>query len=204
MITKNIFRFIILAIVVGVAASCGGGGGGGGTSVNHAGDVYLEVERSDLDSGDLDRVNVEIANLNPKGAILKFRIPRSLSYEKKSGMLFPGRDEETRITPDYSVSNENERYIVFFFSPRDAIDGDYISLQFTLRAVSGDKKAFIEYDLDNNDPSISDSREFSAQKPRFTAQERRSIYIAPDSESPTPTPVAAGTTTPSATGTPKA
>jgi hypothetical protein len=117
-------------------------------------------------------------------------------------VFFPDREERRVVTPDVVDSTEYERYIVFFLDPREAIDEDYVSLQFTLRAVAGDEDGFIEVDLDNNDRTIQDGREFSADNAKFTAKDRRSIYIEPDSSMPTATPTvgASGTAGSGTTG----
>lgn len=191
---------ILCVISIGcLIASCGvggGGGGGGGSDANHEGDVSVDLERDNLDSGDLSRVNVEVRNLNPDGAILKFRSSRSLRYVKNSAIRFPRRDEERRITPYKDASTDNERYLVFFLYPDDAIDGDFISIQFDMKATTGDNDAFMEVDLDNNDQNVADSKEFSVDSPRFSALQRFDIFIAPDASQGTPTPVAGASPTP--------
>jgi hypothetical protein len=150
----------------------------------------------------LNRISVEVANLNPAGAVLKFRVSRSLRFVANSAVFFPGRDEQRVVTPDVVDSTEYERYIVFFLDPREAIGEDYVSLQFTLRAVAGDEDGFIEIDLDNNDRTIQDGREFSADNAKFTAKDRRSIYIEPDSSMPTATPTVAASGTAGSGSTP--
>lgn len=200
-------KVLLLTSFVSLLTSCGGiggGGGGGSSSANYEGDLYLEVERDHIDSGDLNRISVEVANLNPQGSVLKFRISRSLRFVSKSAVFFPGRDERRSVTPDVVDSTEYERYIVFFLDPREAIDREYVSLQFNLRAVAGDEDGFIEVDLDNNDTTIADRREFSVENAKFTAKDRKSIYIEPDSSATnaTPTPVASGTPAPTSTPSP--
>jgi hypothetical protein len=193
---------VVLAACLLYACGGIGGGGGGGSEDNYAGDVWFDLERDDLDSGDLMNVSVEVAGLNPKGSILKFRTSRSLRFVKSSAIMFPDREEQMRVSPDDDVATEYERYIVFFLNPDQAIGGDYVSIKFTLKAVSGDEDAFIEVDLDNNDQNVADSREFKPSDARFTAKQRRSVYIEPDSSAPTPTPGANVTGTPTGTGTP--
>ncbi len=207
----SLFKRTCLALSIGLLYACGGiggGGGGGGSDDNEAGDVWLDLERDEIDSGDLTNVSVDVANINPKGAILKFRFSRSLKYVKNSGIMFPDREEERRVSPSDEVGTEYERYVVFFLYPDQAIGGDFVSLKFTLKAVTGDEEGFIEVDLDNNDPNVADGREFQADMARFTAKHQRSIYIHPESSAPTPTPgadttgtPASGTPSPSATGT---
>jgi hypothetical protein len=189
-----------LIALISILTSCGGGGGSS-SDTNYSGDVTLDIERDDLDSGDLTRLNLDVDNLNPDGAILKIRSSKSLRYVKNTAIQFPDRDEETRISPAEDVSASDARYLVFFLYPHHAINGRFISLQFKMKAVKGDKDAFIQVDLDNNDPSVSDSSEFKASDPRFSPLIERGLYIAPDANEPTPTPVASGTVT--ATPTPK-
>lgn len=192
---KKLSLFALASILI----SCGGGGGGS-SETNYSGNVTLDIERDDLDSGDLTGVGIEVDNLNPNGAILKIRSSKSLRYVKNSAIRFPDRKEEARISPSDEVSASDARYLVFFLYPHNAINGKFISLGFKMKATKGDKDAFIQVDLDNNDPSVSDSSEFKASDPRFSPLIERGLYIAPDASEPTPTPVPSGTV--SATPTP--
>lgn len=178
-----------------ILSSCGGGGGGGGSGSdsNFAGNVSLQVERDNLDSGDLTQVRIEVRDLNQRGAILKIRSSTSLRYVRNTAVLFPDRDEELRVSPSADAATDNERYVVFFLSPEDALSGDYVELELTMKATKGDSDAFIELDLDNNDSNIPDSKEFSITNPRFSAVVERGLYIAPDASDPTPTPEPSGT-----------
>lgn len=190
----KILRALTLATLI--TACGGGGGGGGGSDSNYAGNIVIDLERDHIDSGDLNRISLEVVDINPKGSLLKIRLSKSLLYVKGSAMLFPNREEERPTSPDDRVATDNERFLVFFLDPSDAIGGDFISLSFNVKGVTGDKSGFIEVDLDNNDPSIPDSQEFDPNSPRFTPKERRSIYIDADTSEPTPTPTPAGTGTP--------
>jgi hypothetical protein len=185
--------------VASLVASCGGGGGGGGggSDSNYAGNIAIDIERDHIDSGDLNNINIEVVGLNPDGSILKIRLSKSLSLVRGTPLLFAGRDEERQISVDEKVSTENENFLVFFLYPQDAINGDFVSLSFKVKGMSADKRGFIEVDLDNNDPSVSDKSEFDPNAPRFTAKERRSIYVDTDTSEPTPTPTPSGTETPS-------
>lgn len=187
-------RLVILFLVT-MLISCGGGGGGGGSDTNFTGDLSLDLERDDLDSGDLTQVKIEVRDLNENGAILKIRTSTSLRYVRNTAVLFPHRDEELRVSPSTDQATDNERYLVFFLSPDDAIGGDYIQLELTMKATRGDEDAFIELDLDNNDANIPDSKEFSITSPRFSAVVERGLYIARDVSEPTPTPEPSGTAT---------
>ena len=180
--------FILLALIL---SSCGGGGGGSDT--NFAGNLSLQLERDNLDSGDLTQVRIEVRDLNEAGAILKIRSSTSLRYVRNTAVLFPGREEELHITPSTDQATDNERYLVFFLTPDDAKGGDYVELELTIKATKGDSDAFIELDLDNNDSNIPDSKEFSITSPRFSAVVERGLYIAPDASDPTPTPAPSGT-----------
>jgi hypothetical protein len=189
----KILRALILATII---TACGGGGGGGSSDSNYAGNIVIDLERDHIDSGDINRVSLEVVDINPNGSLLKIRLSKSLLYVKGSAILFPQREEERPTSPDDRVATDDERFLVFFLYPSDAIGGDFVSLSFNVKGITGDKSGFIEVDLDNNDPSIADSQEFDPSAPRFTAKERRSIYIDSDTTEPTPTPTPSGTQTP--------
>ena len=188
--------------------SCGGGGGGGGSSPNYAGSLSFNVERSVIDPGDKNRVTVEISDLNPSGAILKFRYPTALRYVANSASLFPGSDSEVGIAPFDETTLDGSRYLIFFLYPSSAIGDTYISLEFDLKAVKSNPEAFVEVDLDNNDNTVPDSLEFRPSDPRFSAVERWDVVIEGQSTDGTPTPITTGTPsttpTPKTTATPKA
>jgi len=184
------------ALLVGAAlsaliASCGGGGGGGGSSdssPNNAGSVSLNVEKSQMDSGDKNRVTIEINDLNARGVLLKVHYPVALRYVENSARLFPDTEEETRLSPADESTLKGERYLVFFLYPSAALDDSYISLEFDLKAIKSNPDAFVEVDLDNNDPAVPDSSEFRPATPRFSALERWDVEIVGESTDPTPTP----------------
>ena len=191
-------RAILIASLITACGGIGGGGGGGGggeSDSNYAGNIVVDLERDHIDSGDINRVSLEVVDINPNGSLLKIRLSKSLLYVKGSATLFPNREEERPTTPDERAETENERFLVFFLYPGDAIGGDFVSLTFNVKGLAGDKSGFIEVDLDNNDPSIPDSQEFDPDSPRFSAKERRSIYVDGEPSEPTPTPTPAGTGT---------
>ena len=199
MIQDRISKMLRIAILVAATsalsaaiASCGGigggGGGDGGGTANYPGSLSLSVERDRIDSGDMDRVQIEINDLNPDGAILKFHYPNSLRYVGNSAILFPNREEQSDISPYDEVSIDGERYLVFFLYSSSALNDAFISLEFDLKATKSNSEAYVEVDLDNNDLNILDSLEFKASSPRFTALERWDIVIEAESTDPTPTP----------------
>lgn len=192
---RTLYAILITSLVTACGGIGGGAGGGGESDSNYAGNIAIDLERDHIDSGDLNRVSLDVVDINPNGTILKIRLSKSLLYVKGSAVFFPGRDEERLATPDERAETTNERFLVFFLYPEDAIGGDFISLTFNVKGLSGDKDGFIEVDLDNNDPSVPDSQEFDADSPRFSAKVRRSIYVDADTSEPTPTPVPAGTGT---------
>jgi len=189
-------KHIVTILIASLALGCGGGGGGGSSDSNYAGNIAIDLERDHIDSGDLNNIKIEVVDLNPNGSILKIRLSKSLSYVRGSGLLFAGREEEREISADDKATTDTENFVVFFLYPDEAINGDFISLSFKVKGLSGDKRGFIEVDLDNNDPSVPDSDEFNPNAPRFTAKERRSIYVDSDTSEPTPTPTPSGTGTP--------
>ena len=199
MIQDRISKMLRIAILLAAPtalsaaiASCGGigggGGGDGGGTANYPGSLSLSVERDRIDSGDMNRVQIEINDLNPDGAILKFHYPNSLRYVENSAILFPDREEQSDISPYDEVSIDGERYLVFFLYPSSALNDVFISLEFDLKATKSDSEAYVEVDLDNNDLNIVDRLEFKASSPRFSALERWDIVIEAESTDPTPTP----------------
>ena len=199
MIQDRISKMLRIAILLAAPtalsaaiASCGGigggGGGDGGGTANYPGSLSLSVERDRIDSGDMNRVQIEINDLNPDGAILKFHYPNSLRYVENSAILFPDREEQSDISPYDEVSIDGERYLVFFLYPSSALNDVFISLEFDLKATKSDSEAYVEVDLDNNDLNIVDRLEFKASSPRFSALERWDIVIEGESTDPTPTP----------------
>jgi hypothetical protein len=172
-------------------ASCGGGGGGSSSdsdSPNDPGDVSLNVETSQMDTGDNTRVTAEIQNINASGVILKFHYPTALKYVSGSAVLFSGQDEEVQIQPVDEAVLKKQRYLVFFLYPSSAINDSYVSISFDLKAIKSNPDAYVEVDLDNNDPAIRDSQEFNPENPRFSALEKWDVEIVGESTDPTPTP----------------
>jgi hypothetical protein len=177
----------------------GGGGGGGGSDSTNPGEVVLEVEKTYMDSGDLTNVRVEVYDINQNGVILKLRYPKVLRYVKDSAVFYKGESKERLVVPNTEAKDENDRYLVFFFSRRSANGDSYISVDFKLKALDSDLEAFVEVDLDNNDPTILDRNEFEISTPRFSAQQRWEVDISGDGDgkpsagsgTPTPTPTPA-------------
>ena len=184
-------------------ASCGGGGGGGGDEgANFPGYTEFYVERDSLDSGDLTDVTVTVFDINRNGVFLKFHYPSSLAYRSGSAITHTGdSDSWTTTSPFDATSNETGKYLVFRVSRPPEDETNRVSIGFTLRAVSGDPSAYVEVDLDNNDPALPDEKEFNDTFPQFSSDDRWNISIA-GTPAATPTPEATGSATPAATATP--
>jgi hypothetical protein len=191
-----------IVAIAGLFAACGsppgtGGGGGGDRSANDPGDISLSVEKHDMDSGDFNRIHVDLFDINESGIILKFRYPSSIKYSKGSAVLFPGESEEFAITPYTEATSGKDRYLVFFISSDMAFGHGDLPLELDLKAITQDEEAFVEADLDNNDPRIDDNDEFRVSTPKFTAREHEDIFIR-DENSSKPSGSATATPTPSA------
>lgn len=197
----------IAAITV---ASCGvggggGGGGGGDESENYPGYTSFQLERESLDTGDITESSVTVHDINPGGVILKFFYPTSLRFLPNSAFMYTGNSTSPEAVTPIGATTEEGRYLVFFLSPVPEGQPNQRTIQINLKAVAGDLEAFLEIDLDNNDPTIPDAYEFNAGKPNFTAIDRFNIDIG-GKPAGTPTPLGtgtpAGTATPAATATP--
>jgi hypothetical protein len=195
------------AILVAAATACGmgGGGGGGGSSSdtansNYEGWIDFQLEKDSLDSGDLTQVSLTVYDMNPNGVILKFHYPEALRLVRGSGVLYVGNDGYSQqIFADAEESVDGSRYLAYFLFPKDMEDGNQQTVQFDLKAIAPDASAYLEVDLDNNDPNIPDRKEFSAEDPQFTNIDRFNVSIV-GTPLATPTPEADGT--PSASETP--
>ncbi len=200
---ETIKRILIPVAIALTIASCGGGGGGGGESdTNYPGYTEFQVERDSLDSGDLTNVILMVHEVNNDGVFVKFHYPSSLRYQVGSAMMYSGDDESwTSTAPFDSASIESDKYLVFRISRPPQDQTNRVAIAFTVRAVSGDPSAFIEVELDNNDPTIADEQEFNSADPQFSSDDRWNISIG-GAPAPTPTPVETGSATPAATATP--
>lgn len=196
---------LLIPIAIGLTiASCGGGGGGGGGEAesNYPGYVEFHVERDSLDSGDLTDITTTVFDINSDGVFLKFHYPASLAYRSGSAIMHSGDAESwTTVTPFDAASDGTNKYLVFRVSRPPEDESNHVSIGFTLRAVAGDPSAYVEVELDNNDPSLPDELEFNDSYPQFSSDDRWNISIA-GTPAPTPTPVATGSATPAPTGTP--
>jgi hypothetical protein len=201
---ETIKRILISVAIALTIASCGGGGGGGGgeSDTNYPGYTEFQVERDSLDSGDLTNVTVMVHEVNSDGVFVKFHYPSSLRYQVGSAMMYSGDAESWVSTAPFdSASIESNKYLVFRISRPPEDQTNRVGIAFTVRAVHGDPSAFLEVELDNNDPTIPDEQEFNSSDPQFSSDDRWNISIG-GAPAPTPTPVATGSATPAATATP--
>jgi hypothetical protein len=201
---EKLRRFLIPLAIGLTVASCGGGGGGGGSEAegNYPGYTEFHVERDSLDSGDLTDVTVTVFDINRNGVFLKFHYPSSLAYRSGSAIMHTGdADSWTTTSPFDATSTGSDKYLVFTVFPPPDDQTNRVSIGFTLRAVSGDPSAYVEVELDNNDPALPDNEEFNDSYPQFSSDDRWNISIA-GTPAATPTPGATGSTTPAATATP--
>jgi hypothetical protein len=209
--TMHMERLSVKALLFTLSATlclaCGGGGGSSSPSPNYPGTIYLSVERTTMDTGDMIRVRVALEDLNRDGVILKVRYARSLKYQRNSAFINtdPNNGDYSQ-TQRFSSAEEQtgtaDRYLVFFFDRNLYRRQKELVAEFDLKALTPDEKAFIEVDLDKNDPNVPDKDEFSLERPLFSAIDTIPIVISgtakptPASGTPAATGTAAATTTP--------
>jgi hypothetical protein len=104
-------------------------------------------------------------------------------------------------SPFDSARIGSDKYLVFRISRPPEDQTNQVSIGFTLRAVSGDPSAYVEVELDNNDPTMPDNLEFNDSDPQFSSDDRWNIDIA-GTPMATPTPSTSGSATPATTPTP--
>lgn len=202
--SRTLVRSLILTAAVIAVASCGVGGGGGGggsdSSENYPGYTDFQVERDSLDSGDLTDVTLTVYDINPNGIFVKFHYPASLRFIAGSAMSYSGDAQTWQTTaPLAATTIGTEKYLVFTVFPPPTDQTNRVTLSFTMKAVSGDPSAYLEVDLDNNDPNIPDNLEFNSNDPQFSSDDRWNISIG-GAGAPTPTPPATGSATPAPSG----
>lgn len=200
------------AILIAAATACGmggggGGGGGGGSDTansNYEGYIDFQLEKDSLDSGDLTQVSLTVYDMNPNGVILKFHYPEALRLVRGSGVLYVGNDGYSQqIFADAEETVDGSRYLAYFLFPKDIDNGSQQTVVFDLKAIAPDASAYLEVDLDNNDPNIPDSKEFSAEDPQFTSIDRFNIgIVGTPLATPTPEGTASADETPSSSETP--
>jgi hypothetical protein len=200
---------LICSAMALTVASCGVGGGGGGggdgqdgNGGNYPGYTDFQVERDALDSGDLTDVTLTVYDINQDGIFVKFHYPPSLRYMNGSSMTYTGDSESWVGTEPFAATTTSTgKYLVYRVSRPPENETNRVAIGFTMRATGGDPSAYIEVDLDNNDPTIPDNIEFNSRDPQFYSDDRWNIQIA-GTPLATPTPAATGSATPAATGSP--
>lgn len=201
--SRTLVRSLILTAALVAAASCGVGGGGGGgsdSSQNYEGYTDFQLERDSLDSGDYTDVTLTVYDINQNGIFVKFHYPASLRFMAGSAMTYSGdADTWQKTSPLAATSTGTDKYLVFTVSPPPADQTNRVTISFTMKAVSGDQSAYIEVDLDNNNPNVPDNLEYNANDPQFTSDDRWNISIG-GAGAPTPTPAATGSATPAPSG----
>lgn len=198
---------LICSAMALTVASCGvggGGGGGGGSGEdndgNYPGYTDFQVERDYLDSGDLTDITLTVYDINSDGIFVKFHYPPALRYMGGSSMTYSGDSEAWVGTEPFdSATTSSGKYLVFRVSRPPEDQTNRVAIGFTMRATGGDPSAYIEVDLDNNDPTIPDNIEFNSKDPQFYSDDRWNINIA-GTPLATPTPAATGSATPAPTG----
>ncbi len=201
LVVASVMSALGISAVIGCGGIGGGGGGGGSDEPNSTGTITMQLERDDVAVGNFVQVFVEAENINEDGVLIKLHYPDSLIYSKNSAVAFPGEKFDRDFPPFTESTTSGERYLVFFVYPRKET-GDSVRLVLNLKAIEVDEDAFVEAGINNNDPNIPDSSEFSGSQPFFSADDRASVYIRGLSARSTPTPASSGTPSTSPTVTP--
>lgn len=182
------FGLAALSLLSLYAAGCGGGGGGGSSDSDNPADVALSVRPKELDTGDFTSIEIDVSNVNPSGILLKVAFPDALAYVRGSSTLDPDDAEPARFEPSIVEEASDVIYLVYFIGPTSLGESGRGVLQFRLKAIAQLADGFVSIDADQNDPQISDSREFDADAPNFTAVDQEDIEVTDGSSTPTAAP----------------
>lgn len=168
-------RFIILLLALSVFSSCGGGDDDDSSFVGAA-IVSINTSPRKIDTGDRTQTRVTIQEVHENGILLKVRFPAALSYVLDSAILEVDGDE-IDVGPAINSGDENDVYLVFFFSNDTFGEDARGTLTFELEASSGTKKGEIEVDADVDDPLVDNGSEFDTENPEFVAESTTSIEV---------------------------
>ncbi|MCI5064229.1 hypothetical protein MRY87_00740 [bacterium] len=169
------FSLPALCAVLLLLSACGGGGGD--DSFSGAGGVVLSLQPSSIDVGDRTRVTLNIFEVNEDGVVVKVNFPEALSYVGGTAKLVIDGDEE-EIEPDESVDGDDEDRFLVFFLAEDIFDRDGEgTVQFELQARDSLSDGEVSVDIDVDDPTVPNNREFSVETPQFQAEDTAQIQI---------------------------
>lgn len=181
---RRTFALFLIPLAVSLTI-VGCGGGGGGDSFSGAASASISASPSSIDSGDRTRVEISLGDVDENGIALKIRYPEGLAYVPGSAFLIVD-EEEIDISPSVNVtSTEDEKvYLIFYLAQslfhRSGQDynGEPGTVRFQLAGKSAIEDGLVEVDPDVDDPSISNSTEFSLEKPEFLAVDEASISVS--------------------------
>jgi hypothetical protein len=166
--------FLFLACVV---TSCGGGGGSDDGGFSGAGTVVVSIQPSSIDVGDRTRVTIRIYEVNEDGVLVKVNFPDALSFVANTAVLVVDGDE-IDVDPEVNVrGDEDDRYLVYFFTEDDFDRNAEGTLRFELQANDSVNDGLVSVDIDVDDPTIANNVEFSVDDPQFQAEDVAEIEV---------------------------
>ena len=170
---------------------CGGGGGGGVSSAPDPAHVTIDANPSSIDSGDRTAVTVDIYDVNDLGISLKIRYPTGLDYVVSSAHLEIDGQTYSAIPAGSEQSSSEYSYLVFYFSK--SVFGDESGRLSLFLQGNGAVDGQVQVDVDLDDPTLSNSSEFTVTDPKFNAQDAAGIEVRDDSSPSTASPSATAT-----------
>ncbi len=175
MLTYRKSWFVLFALLFCLGACGGSGGGDGGTFVGAA-KATLTTSPNTIDTGDRTEVRVEISAVNESGISLKLRFPSALAYVPSSATLLVDGDEND-ASPTVNAAQDDDNYLVFYFSQDDFGPETAGELVILLEGLSNITQGRIEVDADVDDPAVDNQSEFVLEEPEFVAESEASIVV---------------------------
>lgn len=178
------FHFLLtLTLTLGSMTGCGGGGGGGSDFAGAA-TVSLDVQPSQIDTGDRTQVSSQVGDVHSNGIALKYRYPTGLKYVHSTAFLTV-QDKEYDISPTVNVvSNEDEAIYLIFYLPQKLFttsgqeyNGQPGTVSFQLVGRSAVDDGLVEVDADVDDSSVDNNVEFDLANPEFVAEDQAYISV---------------------------
>jgi hypothetical protein len=169
---------LIVLFFVALSLSGFGCNGGGGESFSGTAYVRVSAEPSEIDIGDSVFVDIKVDDFKKDSFFLKIRFPAGLRYIPTSSFLrISGKDVERDPNLNFTNTQENKTYLVYFISKSELDNSDNTRVTFDLVGDERISKGDIEVDADIDDPNVANDIEFDPADPQFDKEDASEVQV---------------------------